>query len=249
MMPKKVANKNAGNNPNCVGDNVSPQLSWTGVPAGTKSFALLMEDPEGRGGAGVHHWVAYGIPANVTSFAEGEVSKEVGQVCRRQEHPGRRQLLRPVHPARHAAPLHLRHRRDRSRPEGIAAGPDPRRVAGQDRAAGRPLPRERLGRPCRPVREAGITHRARLPHRGGIDRKVVIAGLVPAIAFRVGGFQPLGISQVDEIFNAAGARRSVCDLAMSYLIPFYDNGPCAGRFERISLPGTGVSPWRPPSHF
>lgn len=73
MMPRKVANKNA-QNPNCVGDNVSPQLSWTGVPNGTRSFALLMEDPEGRGGAGVHHWVAYGIPPNVTSFAEGEVS-------------------------------------------------------------------------------------------------------------------------------------------------------------------------------
>jgi Raf kinase inhibitor-like YbhB/YbcL family protein len=75
MMPRKVANKNA-QNPNCVGDNVSPQLSWTGAPDGTRSFALLMEDPEGRGGAGVHHWVAYGIPPNVTSFAEGEVSKE-----------------------------------------------------------------------------------------------------------------------------------------------------------------------------
>jgi Raf kinase inhibitor-like YbhB/YbcL family protein len=74
MMPRKVAN-NTSNNPNCVGENVSPQLSWTGVPDGTKSFALLMEDPEGRGGAGVHHWVAYGIPPNVTSFAEGEVSK------------------------------------------------------------------------------------------------------------------------------------------------------------------------------
>ena len=74
MMPKKVAN-NLSNNPNCVGENVSPQLSWSGAPAGTKSFAILMEDPEGRGGAGVHHWVAYGIPASVTSFAEGEVSK------------------------------------------------------------------------------------------------------------------------------------------------------------------------------
>jgi hypothetical protein len=74
MMPRKVANTNP-NNANCVGENVSPQLSWTGVPDGTKSFALLMEDPEGRGGAGVHHWVAYGIPASVTSFAEGEVSK------------------------------------------------------------------------------------------------------------------------------------------------------------------------------
>ncbi len=74
LMPKKVANKNA-QNPNCVGDNVSPQLSWSGAPEGTKSFALTMVDPEGRGGLGVFHWVAYGIPANVTSFAEGEVSK------------------------------------------------------------------------------------------------------------------------------------------------------------------------------
>ena len=34
-----------------------------------------MVDPEGRGGLGVVHWVAYGIPASVTGFAEGEVSK------------------------------------------------------------------------------------------------------------------------------------------------------------------------------
>ena len=75
MMPKKVAN-NAPNNPNCVGDNVSPEFSWTGVPEGTKSFALTMFDPEGRAPSGVSHWVAYGIPASVTGFAEGEVSKE-----------------------------------------------------------------------------------------------------------------------------------------------------------------------------
>jgi len=75
LMPRKVANKNP-QNPNCVGDNVSPQLSWSGVPEGTKSFAFTMVDPEGRAGLGVFHWVAYGIPASVTSFAEGEVSKE-----------------------------------------------------------------------------------------------------------------------------------------------------------------------------
>jgi Raf kinase inhibitor-like YbhB/YbcL family protein len=74
MMPKKVAN-NLNNNPNCVGENVSPELSWKGAPDGTKSFAILMEDPEGRGGAGVHHWVAYGIAPTITSFAEGELSK------------------------------------------------------------------------------------------------------------------------------------------------------------------------------
>jgi hypothetical protein len=79
MMPAKVANKNqpgAQPNPNCVGENVSPQLSWSGTPEGTKSFAITMVDPEGRGGLGVFHWVAYGIPTNVTSFAEGELSKE-----------------------------------------------------------------------------------------------------------------------------------------------------------------------------
>ena len=77
MMPKNAANSaaNAPTNPNCVGENVSPQLSWTGVPEGTKSFVMLMTDPEGRGGAGVNHWVAYGIPASVTGFAQGEVSK------------------------------------------------------------------------------------------------------------------------------------------------------------------------------
>jgi Raf kinase inhibitor-like YbhB/YbcL family protein len=78
MMPKKVANtkENGNNNPNCVGDNVSPQF-WSNVPDGTKSFVLLMIDPEGRGGAGVNHWVAYGIPVSVTGFAEGEVSKQI----------------------------------------------------------------------------------------------------------------------------------------------------------------------------
>lgn len=75
LMPRKVANKSA-TNPNCVGDNVSPELSWSGVPAGTRSFAFTMVDPEGRRGLGVFHWVAYGIPASVTSFAEGEVSKD-----------------------------------------------------------------------------------------------------------------------------------------------------------------------------
>lgn len=75
MMPKKTAN-NTPTNPNCVGQNVSPELHWTNVPDGTKSFIILMSDPEGRGGGLVSHWVAYGIPATVTGFAEGEVSKQ-----------------------------------------------------------------------------------------------------------------------------------------------------------------------------
>jgi Raf kinase inhibitor-like YbhB/YbcL family protein len=61
--------------PNCVGENVSPQLAWSGVPDGTKSFALLLFDPEGRAPAGVSHMVVYGIPVSVTGFAEGELSQ------------------------------------------------------------------------------------------------------------------------------------------------------------------------------
>ncbi len=72
-----LATKYAGNskaNPNCDGDNVSPALAWSRAPAGTHSFALLMDDQAGRGGLGVSHWVAYGIAANVSGLAEGEAS-------------------------------------------------------------------------------------------------------------------------------------------------------------------------------
>lgn len=74
----KLAVKNAGNdrsNPNCVGENVSPGLAWSNPPKGTASYALMLFDPEGRAGLGVAHWVAYGIAAAVTGFAEGEASK------------------------------------------------------------------------------------------------------------------------------------------------------------------------------
>jgi Raf kinase inhibitor-like YbhB/YbcL family protein len=74
VLDKKHAG-NLPNNPNCVGTNTSPQLSWTNVPEGTKSFAILVIDPEGRAPAGVVHWIAYGIPANVTSFAEGALGQ------------------------------------------------------------------------------------------------------------------------------------------------------------------------------
>ena len=73
-----LATKNAGDrkdNPNCVGESISPPLKWTSPPAGTNSFALLLIDPEGRGGLGVVHKVIYGIPAALTGFAEGELSK------------------------------------------------------------------------------------------------------------------------------------------------------------------------------
>jgi Raf kinase inhibitor-like YbhB/YbcL family protein len=81
VMPKKVANANpSGKAPNCVGENVSPELHWSDVPAGTNSLVLLMFDPEGRVPLGVSHWVAYGIdPTKVTGFAEGSTSKDSDQ--------------------------------------------------------------------------------------------------------------------------------------------------------------------------
>jgi Raf kinase inhibitor-like YbhB/YbcL family protein len=74
-LPTKMAGNNK-QNPNCVGENISPQLSWANPPEGTKSYALLMFDPEGRPPGGVSHWVAYGIPVSVTGFEEGEASKQ-----------------------------------------------------------------------------------------------------------------------------------------------------------------------------
>jgi Raf kinase inhibitor-like YbhB/YbcL family protein len=74
----RLATRYAGNdksNPNCVGENVSPPLAWSHPPKGTKSYTLMLYDPEGRNGLGVVHWVAYGIPVSVTGFSEGEVSK------------------------------------------------------------------------------------------------------------------------------------------------------------------------------
>lgn len=54
------------------GGNISPPLAWSNPPAGTKSFAVAMIDPDGRRGLGSVHWVAYGIPASRTSLQEGE---------------------------------------------------------------------------------------------------------------------------------------------------------------------------------
>ena len=48
----------------CEGKDPSPELNWTGAPAGTKSFALIMDDPDAPVGLWVH-WVLYDIPGNL----------------------------------------------------------------------------------------------------------------------------------------------------------------------------------------
>ena len=52
----------------CTGGNVSPALSWRNPPAGTKSFALMVHDPDAPTGSGWWHWVVWNLPANLQSL-------------------------------------------------------------------------------------------------------------------------------------------------------------------------------------
>ncbi len=60
----------------CTGKNLSPALSWSNPPAGTKSFALTVYDPDAPTGSGWWHWVVYNLPASATGLAAeaGDVS-------------------------------------------------------------------------------------------------------------------------------------------------------------------------------
>ncbi len=58
----------------CEGDDISPPLKWTGAPSGTKSFALVMDDPDAPDPAKPQrvwvHWVVYNLPANTVGLPE-----------------------------------------------------------------------------------------------------------------------------------------------------------------------------------
>ncbi len=68
----RLADAQVFNGFGCTGGNISPALEWENAPAGTKSFALLVHDPDApTGGAGWWHWVVIDLPADARKLAAG----------------------------------------------------------------------------------------------------------------------------------------------------------------------------------
>jgi Raf kinase inhibitor-like YbhB/YbcL family protein len=78
----------------CDGAGVSPPLKWSGAPAQTLSFALIVDDPDAPVGT-FTHWVAFDIPSNQTEIPEG--SKNVGKEGRNSA--GRNGYIGPCPPS------------------------------------------------------------------------------------------------------------------------------------------------------
>jgi Raf kinase inhibitor-like YbhB/YbcL family protein len=74
-----INNEQVFNGFGCSGGNISPSLSWTGAPNGTKSFAITAYDPDAPTGSGWWHWVVFNIPASITSIPKsaGDVNAKL----------------------------------------------------------------------------------------------------------------------------------------------------------------------------
>jgi Raf kinase inhibitor-like YbhB/YbcL family protein len=61
----------------CTGQNISPALTWEGVPAEAKSLALIVHDPDAvTGVGGFTHWIVYNIPVTATGLEQGAGSAD-----------------------------------------------------------------------------------------------------------------------------------------------------------------------------
>jgi Raf kinase inhibitor-like YbhB/YbcL family protein len=97
LLDKKFAGANKSN-PACTGENISPQLNWSALPAGTRSLALLITDPVGAKGLGVTHMVAYNIAPTRSAFAQGELTQGKGYTGGKNT-PGTAHYYGPCPPA------------------------------------------------------------------------------------------------------------------------------------------------------
>ena len=65
----------------CEGEDISPQLAWTGLPADTQSLVLIMDDPDAPDPQAPKmtwlHWVVYNLPANATQLPEGVAAADL----------------------------------------------------------------------------------------------------------------------------------------------------------------------------
>jgi Raf kinase inhibitor-like YbhB/YbcL family protein len=77
----------------CDGPNLSPPLAWTGAPDGTRSFAVIVDDPDAPDPAAPKrvwvHWVLYNIPSSVGELAEGASRAALPRGAREGQHDGR----------------------------------------------------------------------------------------------------------------------------------------------------------------
>jgi Raf kinase inhibitor-like YbhB/YbcL family protein len=102
VLPRKYGGADPSRTPPCGGENISPPLAWTNAPPETKSFALVMQDPDGGNGLGSVHWVAYDIPASRNGFAEGEASTAPKGWTGGKNSIGNDHYFGPCGPAAHA---------------------------------------------------------------------------------------------------------------------------------------------------
>jgi Raf kinase inhibitor-like YbhB/YbcL family protein len=70
-----VPQENVFNGSGCGGTNISPELHWSGAPAGTKSFAITMVDPDAPAPGGWWHWIVWNISEAVSGLPAGAGNK------------------------------------------------------------------------------------------------------------------------------------------------------------------------------